>query len=204
MGGDPSNHLHNMYRDPTNDYGAAWGPTRLILGALALLPGLAAAHPIDEVVQGAYLTLAPGLVQLEFDLAPGVEVAASVVAALDADGSGDATEAEAQAFGEALLALLTVTLDGEAVAWTLDEVTFTSLPMLASGNDVLKVTATAPRPDAEGTHELAFENRYDPAKSRVMANVFLRPGEDWAWTVTSQERSDDGRRYVVAFQAARL
>ena len=24
MGGDPSNHLHNMYRDPTNEYGAAW------------------------------------------------------------------------------------------------------------------------------------------------------------------------------------
>ncbi|WP_425144946.1 DUF3500 domain-containing protein [Deinococcus sp.] len=24
LGGDPSNHLHNMYRDPTNDYGAAW------------------------------------------------------------------------------------------------------------------------------------------------------------------------------------
>jgi Protein of unknown function (DUF3500) len=24
LGGDPSNHLHNMYRDPTNEYGAAW------------------------------------------------------------------------------------------------------------------------------------------------------------------------------------
>ncbi|MDX2005209.1 MAG: DUF3500 domain-containing protein [Meiothermus sp.] len=24
MGGDATNHLHNMYRDPTNDYGAAW------------------------------------------------------------------------------------------------------------------------------------------------------------------------------------
>lgn len=24
MGGDPSNHLHNMYREPGNDYGAAW------------------------------------------------------------------------------------------------------------------------------------------------------------------------------------
>ncbi|WP_161883662.1 DUF3500 domain-containing protein [Deinococcus alpinitundrae] len=24
IGGDPSNHLHNMYRDPTDDYGAAW------------------------------------------------------------------------------------------------------------------------------------------------------------------------------------
>lgn len=26
MGGDPSNHLHNMCRDPTNDDGAAWAP----------------------------------------------------------------------------------------------------------------------------------------------------------------------------------
>lgn len=24
MGGDATNHLHNMYRDPSNDYGAAW------------------------------------------------------------------------------------------------------------------------------------------------------------------------------------
>ncbi|WP_189093522.1 DUF3500 domain-containing protein [Deinococcus ruber] len=24
LGGDSSNHLHNMYRDPTNDYGVAW------------------------------------------------------------------------------------------------------------------------------------------------------------------------------------
>jgi Protein of unknown function (DUF3500) len=24
LGGDASNHLHNMYRDPTNDYGVAW------------------------------------------------------------------------------------------------------------------------------------------------------------------------------------
>ena len=26
LGGDYSDHLHNMYRDPTNDYGAAWTP----------------------------------------------------------------------------------------------------------------------------------------------------------------------------------
>ena len=24
LGGDASNHLHNIYRNPTNDYGAAW------------------------------------------------------------------------------------------------------------------------------------------------------------------------------------
>ena len=32
---------------------------------LALLPRWAEAHPVDEVVQGAYLTLAPGEVRLE-------------------------------------------------------------------------------------------------------------------------------------------
>ena len=24
LDGDPTDHAHNMYRDPTNDYGAAW------------------------------------------------------------------------------------------------------------------------------------------------------------------------------------
>jgi hypothetical protein len=28
MGGDPTEHIHNMYRDPTNDYGAAWVDAR--------------------------------------------------------------------------------------------------------------------------------------------------------------------------------
>ena len=28
LGGDASNHVHNMYRDPTNEYGSAWAPIR--------------------------------------------------------------------------------------------------------------------------------------------------------------------------------
>ena len=26
LGGDATNHVHSMYRDPTNDYGAGWTP----------------------------------------------------------------------------------------------------------------------------------------------------------------------------------
>lgn len=29
MGGDPANHIHGIYRDPTNDYGAKWTGTKL-------------------------------------------------------------------------------------------------------------------------------------------------------------------------------
>ena len=42
---------------------------------LALL-GAAEAHPVDEVVQGAYLTLTPAGVELELDITPGSAVAA--------------------------------------------------------------------------------------------------------------------------------
>lgn len=176
-------------------------PGRVAALSLALVAGPAVAHPIDEVVQGAYLTLAPGEVRLELDLMPGVEVAAPVVAALDANGDGVLTAAEARAFGEMVLGETALTLDGEAVAWTLEEVTLSSLPALVSGNDVLKITATVPRLDAEGAHELAFENRYDPARSRVMANVFLRPGEGWTYRVTSQERDARGQALTVRYEA---
>ena len=26
LGGDPTKHIHTIYRDPTNDYGAKWWP----------------------------------------------------------------------------------------------------------------------------------------------------------------------------------
>ncbi len=28
LGGDPTQHAHNIYRDPTNDYGVAWAPPK--------------------------------------------------------------------------------------------------------------------------------------------------------------------------------
>jgi hypothetical protein len=50
---------------------------------LALFSSSAAAHPLDEIVQGAYLTLVPGEVRLELDITPGTEVAGALLRALD-------------------------------------------------------------------------------------------------------------------------
>ena len=60
------------------------GAKAWLLVLLAAEP--AAAHPLDEVVQGAYLTLAPGQVRLELDLTPGVQVSGAVLKDLDANG----------------------------------------------------------------------------------------------------------------------
>ena len=50
---------------------------------LALFPSWAAAHPLNEIVQGAYLTLSPGEVHLELDITPGTQVAGTLLWALD-------------------------------------------------------------------------------------------------------------------------
>ena len=69
-----------------------------ILACLVVAP--ASAHPLDEVVQGAYLTLTPGEVRLQLDLTPGVAVVDGLLHALDPNSDRDISEAEARAYAE--------------------------------------------------------------------------------------------------------
>ena len=165
----------------------------------AALTGRADAHPVDEVVQGAYLTLALGELRLELDVTPGSEVAGRVLPALDPDGDRAVSEDEAQAFAQDVLDQSTLTLDGVMAEWELVDVTVPPLGELATGNAILKIMATAARPEAPGDRVLAYENRYEPAKSLWIANVFLQPGSDWVYRVTGQERSDDGKGLTVRY-----
>lgn len=176
-------------------------PRRALYALLAVLPGAAPAHPIDEVVQGAYLTIAPGEVQLELDLTPGVEVVSLILPALDPDGDGAVSATEARAYAEAVLADSSLALDGEPTAWTLVAVEVPDPALLAQGGGFVRIDAVAPRPDREGEGVLAYENRHEPAKSLWMANVFLRPGEGWTYAVTGQERDARGQALVVSYEA---
>lgn len=170
--------------------------------ALALVPLGAAAHPYDEVVVAAYLTLAPGEVRLELELLPGQEVAGVLLAELDPDADGAVTGEEARAFADGVLERSALLLDGEPAAWRLGDVVVPPPEVLLLGGDVVVIDAVAARPEASGTHTLGYESRYEPAQSLWMANVFLLPGPAWAYRVTGQERSGDGRRLTVTYEAA--
>lgn len=169
---------------------------------LALLPGAAPAHPVDEVIQGAYLTIAPGEVRLELDVTPGAEVAPLVLPLLDPDGDGVISDAEARAYAEGVLADSTLLIDGEPAAWTLIAVEVPGAGLLMDGAGAIRIKATAPRPDREGARTLAYETRHEPATSLWMANIFLRPGEGWTYAVTGQERDAGGRALTVTYEAA--
>ncbi|WP_161884361.1 hypothetical protein [Deinococcus alpinitundrae] len=173
------------------------------LTLLALLLGLAQAHPVDEVVQGAYLTLAPGKVQLELDLTPGTQVAATVLSAIDTDTDGKITGTEARSYAKLVLRQSTLKLNGVVVSWTLDTVEMPPYSDLKTGNAVLKIYALAKRADAAGAQSLSYENRYQPVKSQWIANIFLLPAAGWQYGVTGQQHSNDGRQLTVKYQVTR-
>lgn len=73
----------------------------------------AAAHPLDEYVQNTYIDLAPDRTTLEINLTPGVLVAPQVAALIDADGDGDISGAEGEAYANVMLRDVALEVDDE-------------------------------------------------------------------------------------------
>src|SRR5438067_9050604 len=94
----------------------------LLLGLIALLPGLLAlpaaalAHPLDVYLQATYITVAPAQIVVELDLSPGVLVAPQVLPQLDSDGDQQISDAEGQAYGDAMLRNIVLQVDGKPLA----------------------------------------------------------------------------------------
>ena len=169
---------------------------------LALIPAGATAHPEHEVVQNAYLTLAPDQVRLQLDLSPGPQVAAAFARPLDANGNKRISQAEARAFAQIVLRQSTLVFDGAPANLTLESVTSPSYRALTSGAATLKIYAVARRTDRPGSHVLTYENRYAPAESRCIGNIFLPPPGAWRYQITSQEHANAGRRLTVRYVAS--
>ena len=168
-----------------------------------LVPGMALAHPVDEVVQGAYLTLAKDEVRLELDLTPGTEVVDVVLKALDPNGDKTVSEAESRAYGERVLKQSSLFVGGKAAAWRLDRVNVPSYQALVEETATIKVYAMAQRPDRAGAQSLSYANAYQPAKSQWIANIFLQPGGGWKYKVTGQKHTEDGRGLTVNYAVSR-
>jgi hypothetical protein len=157
---------------------------------------------LDEVIQAAYLTLAPGEVQLDLEIQPGTLVGGSIARDVDANGDGRISEAEARAYGERVLRASTLTVDGAPVELRLQRVAAPVYANLVQG-DILHVYAVARRKDRAGPGTLAYLNRYAPVKSQCQANVFLSMGSRWTYAVASQVHGPDGRRLDVAYRVSR-
>ena len=153
-------------------------------------------------MQAAYLSLAPNTVILELDITPGAKVAGGIVALLDSNADNKISADESQSFARLVLGNVALTLDGAPATWVITNVTLPAVDALQSGNDILKIAATANRPESVGMHTLSYQNAYRPAKTLRMANIFLQPGNNWTYEIMSQVHSDDGGALTVTFTTA--
>jgi nickel/cobalt transporter (NicO) family protein len=145
----------------------------------ALLPGKeAAAHPIDEYVQNTYIDPAPDRTTLELNLTPGVLVAPEMVALIDADGDGEISQTEGEAYASEVLRDISLEVDGEPQLLTLMDSSFpTPLDMSAGvGTIRLQVAAEAPK-GVPGDHSISFRNDHHPVNSKYLVNAFKKSGE---------------------------
>ncbi len=79
-------------------------------------PRAALAHPLDVYLQAMYITVAPTQIVVELDLSPGVLVAPQVLSELDPDGDQQVSDAEGQAYVDAMLHNVVLQVDGRSVS----------------------------------------------------------------------------------------
>jgi nickel/cobalt exporter len=162
--------------------------TRLVglLGLIGLLASVvlpaneAAAHPIDEYVQNTYIDPAPDRTTLELNLTPGVLVAPQIVALIDANGDGEISEAEGDAYANEVLRDISLEVDDEPQSLTLTSSQFPTPLDMSAGMGTIRLhvaAAEAPEGVLPGDHSLSFRNDHQPVYNKYLVNTFKKSSE---------------------------
>jgi hypothetical protein len=147
----------------------------------------AAAHVLDEYVQAAQISLAPGGVRVELRLVPGVELANRVFRMIDVDGDRDISPTEEQAYARRVLQDIALEVDGRRAPLALTGVGFPSRREMNEGIGAIRLDLTAEAAlGATGEHHLSFRNGHLPELSVYLANALV-PATD-VIKITGQQR----------------
>ena len=140
-----------------------------------LLPARpAAAHPLDSYLQAAYLTPSPSTITLELDISPGVLVAPSALADLDADGDRRIADGEARAYADRILGQLHLRADDSTLRLTFTAIDVPAYLTIQAGYGTLRLYAQATdAPVATGAHEVFFRNDFAPKGAAYQVNALV-------------------------------
>jgi ABC-type nickel/cobalt efflux system permease component RcnA len=155
----------------------------LLLGLIAVLLGLLApplaalAHPLDVCLQATYITVAPTQIVVELDLSPGVLVAPQVLPQLDTDGDQQISDAEGQAYVDAMLRHVVLQVDGKPLAPAVTKIDMPAYLTIQAGYGTIRIfTIATPAAGMAGTHQLSYTNSYAPTGSAYQVNAFVDKG----------------------------
>jgi hypothetical protein len=107
---------------------------------------------------------------VELDLSPGVLVAPQALVELDADGNQHISEAEGQAYADAVLRSVVLEVDGQPVALQITKIDMPEYLAIQAGYGTIRVFTEAPLESMAGTYQMSYANngqtepRQHPAK----------------------------------------
>jgi hypothetical protein len=157
------------------------------------------AHRRDQYLQAARLAIDPGVVQIELDLTPGIEVADAVLADIDRDADRTISAAEARAYSERVLGAIALDVDGTPLGVELVDSDCPAVDSVRQGGGTTRIRAAARMPRlADGLHHLRYRNTYRSDIGVYLANVLV-PASDRV-TVAAQRRDVDQREIVVDYR----
>lgn len=147
----------------------------------------ASAHRLDELLQATTIALAQDRVVAQLRLTPGVAVARTVIAELDADGDGFLSEGEQQGYAARVLRDVSLTVDGRRLPLRLVSAVFPTVGEMQGGVGEILLRLEADVPRGGPDHRLIFENRFQSRTAAYLVNGLL-PKES-ELRITAQTRN---------------
>jgi hypothetical protein len=156
------------------------------------------AHRRDEYLQAARIAIAPGRIELQLDLTPGIAVADAIVAEIDRDGDGVFSAKETAAYVERVVSGIGLDVDGHALRAHVTSASFPAADAFKSGEGVIQLELDAALPALPaGAHHLTYHNAHRRDIGVYLANALL-PDTDRV-AIDAQRRDPEQRELTIDY-----
>ena len=157
-----------------------------------------AAHVLDQYLQVAQIALAPDGVRIELRLIPGIQVADRICTLIDADGNGQITAAEEQAYARRVSQDTELAINDVNTPLTLTDTQFPTQQEMRAGLGTIRLTLTAAATLSAADHQqLYFRNNHLPELGVYLVNALVPTVNEIK--ISGQERDPLQRELRLSF-----
>ncbi len=169
-----------------------------IAAGILLFATCASAHRIDEYLQATLFTPQTNRVQASMRLIPGILVAPSVIAAIDANGDGAFSDNEERAYAQRVLADLSITVNGTSVQPVLTSWSFPDLAQMRDGLGEIHIEYNIEVPPVGPNRSLILTNHHLNRTSVYLMNALV--SQDPGIRILGQKRNEQQSVYELDYE----
>lgn len=154
------------------------------------------AHVLDQYLQVTQIALAPNNVRLELRLIPGIQVADRICGLIDANGDGQISKAEEQAYAQRVWQDIELTIGDVKTPLTLTDIQFPAQSEMREGLGTIRLTLEASA-TLSTAGQLYFRNNHLPELGVYLVNALMPATNEIK--INGQERDALQREMRLSF-----